>query len=126
MLHSSSSSTPVGTFPPGCRRPQAGFPEPCPPPVPGPPPPNQLPPQEKEDGAEGEGGARARARIWTRTRLAELCGITEGQVVEWAILMGNDYTRELSFPAIGFGSHRNRKPEKARVRWLVFHFFGPS
>lgn len=61
---------------------------------------------------EGEGVARA--RVWTRKRLAELCGISESQVVEWAILMGNDYTRELSFSGIGFGSHKKRRPEQVR------------
>lgn len=69
----------------------------------------QLP---RRDEGDEDGGGVAQARVWTRTRLAELCGISEGQVVEWAILMGNDYTRELSFRAIEFGSHRRRRPEK--------------
>lgn len=33
--------------------------------------------------------------MWTRARLAELCHLSEEQVVEWALLMGNDYTRGL-------------------------------
>lgn len=66
----------------------------------------------------GEGVVQA--RVWTRKRLAELCGISEQQVVEWAILVGNDYTREFSFSAIGFGSHRNRKPEKVRAGLVFF------
>lgn len=84
------------------------------------PPHNQLP-DKKESGATQDGVARA--RVWTRKRLAELCGISEQQVVEWAILMGNDYTREVSFPAIGFGKHRQRRPEKVSGFRLAFYLF---
>lgn len=52
------------------------------------------------------------ARVWTRPRLAELCGIEEQQVVEWAILMGNDYTRHLSFDHLGVGGRNKGRPER--------------
>lgn len=78
----------------------------------------QLPSQsdDAQDSGEADTGkgeqAVAKARVWTRKRLAELCGISESQVVEWAILMGNDYTRELSFSGIGLGTHKSRRPEQ--------------
>ncbi|CAM9806042.1 unnamed protein product, partial [Pylaiella littoralis] len=69
-------------------------------------------PDNNVDGTVDAKERVAQARVWTRERLAELCGISEQQVVEWAILMGNDYTRELSLPAIGFGNHKHRRPGK--------------
>lgn len=41
------------------------------------------------------GPGQVEAKVWTRARLAELCGITESQAVEWALLLGNDYTENL-------------------------------
>lgn len=36
------------------------------------------------------------ARVWTRALLAGLCDLTEEQLVEWALVAGNDYTLHLS------------------------------
>ena len=57
---------------------------------------------------------RLEARVWTRARLAELCGITEEQVVEWALLMGNDYTEGLLLGEMGAARRANGRPEKVK------------
>ena len=59
-----------------------------------------------------EEGGGVEARVWTRPRLAELCGIDEDQVVEWAIFMGNDYTRHLSFGHLGVSGRNKGRPER--------------
>lgn len=56
---------------------------------------------------------RVKARVWTRERLAELCDISEEQVVEWALLMGNDYTEGLSLRPKKLGGKGSRA---SRVR----------
>lgn len=58
---------------------------------------------------------RLEARVWTRARLAELCGITEEQVVEWALLMGNDYTEGMLLGELGEARRVNGRPEKVSV-----------
>lgn len=56
-------------------------------------------------------GGRLQARVWTRARLAEICGISEEQVVEWALLMGNDYTEGLLAGHLGMAKRSKGKPE---------------
>lgn len=67
---------------------------------------------------------RLEARVWTRSRLAELCGITEEQVVEWALLMGNDYTEGMLLGGLGETRRVNGRPQKVHLfehksRYLV-------
>lgn len=50
--------------------------------------------------------------MWTRTRLAELCELTEEQVVEWALLMGNDYTFGIPANRMGVPCNFEGKPRE--------------
>ncbi|CAM9262064.1 unnamed protein product, partial [Phaeothamnion confervicola] len=50
---------------------------------------------ENLDGG-GDGSPRTpTAQVWERARLAELCGVSETALVEWGLLLGNDYTAHL-------------------------------
>jgi HrpA-like RNA helicase len=54
----------------------------------------------------------ARAKVWTRAKLAELTGLSEAQVVEWGLILGNDFTGH--FPAEefdGIAAQNDRQPE---------------
>lgn len=61
----------------------------------------------------------AEAPVWTRARLAELCDLPEEQVVEWALAMGNDYTRDVSLKMLNV-------PKSARSRPAEVRKAGPS
>eukprot|EP01052_Picozoa_sp_SAG31_P033466 SAG31_NODE_3787_length_3882_cov_1.231827_2_plen_520_part_00 len=41
------------------------------------------------------------AKVWTRRLLAELTGLTEPRLIEWAVLLGNDYTAHVDRTAYG-------------------------
>lgn len=51
--------------------------------------------------AEDEGLSQIEVTVWNRTKLAQMYSITEEQVVDWCILIGNDFTGHYSKSMFG-------------------------
>lgn len=59
-------------------------------------------------------GDQAEAAVWTRARLAELLDLTEDQLVEWALILGNDYTLNIPQELLNFPKHARAGPNSVR------------
>jgi hypothetical protein len=61
------------------------------------------------------GGSVALAIVWTRAALAEMTGLSQSQLVEWAILIGNDYTGHFAPRVFGEGAAAALNAERCNL-----------